>query len=59
MNIVSLDANTILRLAERLTYADLHGRRVRVMTGRDNIGSYIKWDAGSGWTPAYYDVDGM
>ena len=59
MNIVRLDQNTILHLAENLTAADLRGGSVRVMTGSDERGSYIKWDAGSGWTPPYYDVDGM
>lgn len=60
MNIVSLDGDTILRLAERLTAADMQGRSVRIMTGSDNIGTYIKWAIGGDcWTPAYYDVDGM
>jgi hypothetical protein len=56
-NIVRLDATTILLLAERLTYADLHGRSVRICTGTDSTGPWVKWDAGSGWTPPYYGVD--
>lgn len=57
-NIVRLSPATILHLAENLTAADLHGRSVRVMTGTDGEGrTYLKWDAGSGWTPPYYGLD--
>lgn len=58
-NIVRMDADTILTLAERLTHADMTGRSVRIATGKDSNGTWVKWDAGSGWTPPYYSVDGF
>jgi hypothetical protein len=57
-SIVRLGQSEILHLAENLTAADLRGASVRVMTGTDNEGrTFIKWDAGSGWTPPYYGLD--
>jgi len=55
-NIVRLRPETILMLAEALTRADLHATSVRVCTGTSEHGPWVKWDAGSGWTPPYYGV---
>lgn len=48
-NIVRLTPSQILNLAERLTYADLHGKSVRIQTGTDSEGTFIEWDTGAGW----------
>lgn len=48
-NIVRLNPLSILRVAERLTWADANGRSVRVCTGRDGKGNaWFKFDAGDG-----------
>lgn len=54
-NIVRLDSETVLTLAEVLTRND--GRTVRICTGSDERGKWIKWDAGYGWTPPFYGLD--
>lgn len=59
MNIVRLSEMTTLRLAEAITGAAEWGGDVRIMVASDKHGTYVKWDAGIGWTPPYYDVDGM
>lgn len=54
-NIVSLTPSQILELAERLTWADANGRSVRICTGADENGNWIKWSIASGvWTPPLY-----
>lgn len=57
--IVRLDEPTLLRLAERLTWAAANGRAPRIATGTDSHGEWVKWDAGDGcgWTPPYYSTD--
>jgi hypothetical protein len=56
-NIVRLTPMQILNLAERLTYADANGRSVRIMTGTDKVGPFIKYDIGSGWTAPIYGLE--
>ena len=59
-NIVRLEPALTLSLAERLTFADLKGLSVRICTGRDSRGTWIKYDIGNtGWTPPLYSVDGF
>jgi hypothetical protein len=54
-NIVELSPTSILTLAERLTHADAEGRRVRICTGTDAHGTWIKWAiGGEPWTPPFY-----
>jgi len=56
-NVVRLDADTCIRLMEAASRADVQGVSLRVHTGTDAHGSYIKWDVGNtGWTPPYYGV---
>lgn len=55
-SIVRMRPMTILLLAEALTRADLHAKSVRIATGSDANGNWVKWDDGSGWTPPYYGV---
>lgn len=56
-NIVRLYPIIILHLAEVLTRADLEGRSVRICTGTDSEGAWVKWDAGHGWTPPFYSQE--
>lgn len=56
-NIVRLTPSLILEIAEMLTRADLEGNSVRFLTGRNKNGPWIKYDAGSGWTPPLYGLD--
>jgi hypothetical protein len=57
-NIVRLTPDTIVSLMERLSYADLKHNSVRIMTGTDKHGTFIKYDAGDGcgWTPPLYGM---
>lgn len=44
--------------AVALTEAASRGGRFRIATGKDNDGdTWVKWDAGSGWTPPYFEQD--
>lgn len=52
-HIVRLNEYQRLTLAEALT----RGKSVRICTGEDSTGKWIKWDSGSGWTPPYYGLD--
>lgn len=56
-NIAELTAEQVITLAERLTHADLEGCRVRILTGTDKHGPWVKWAIGGGmWTPAQYNA---
>lgn len=57
MNIVRMNQAQILYLAEALTRADAEGKTVRICTGSDSVGNWVKWDAGAGWTAPYYGLD--
>jgi hypothetical protein len=58
-NIVRLHPDTVTILMERLSYADLAGKSVRIVTGTNNKGeTFLKFDIGnSGWTPPIYGVE--
>lgn len=55
-NIVRLPVMTLLSLLEQATAADARGSTIRICTGRDKNGNWVKWDAGYGWTPPYYSL---
>jgi hypothetical protein len=56
-NVVRLTPSLILEMAEMLTGADYRGKSVRIVTGTDKNGTWIKYDAGSGWTPPLYGLE--
>jgi hypothetical protein len=59
-NIVHMHPGAVTRLLAAASYADLHGTRLRILTGQDKDGDrWVKWDCGDGvgWTPRYYEVD--
>lgn len=53
--------NNIVRLNEyqRLTLCEVLSRcdTIRICTGEDSTGKWIKWDSGAGWTPPFYGLD--
>jgi hypothetical protein len=52
-NIVNMHPDCAVALCE----AASRGSRFRIATGRDADGdTWVKWDAGSGWTPPYFEV---
>lgn len=55
-NIVRPNAETRIALMQAVTDSVQSGRGFRICTGEDEKGTWVKWDAGSGWTPPYYSV---
>lgn len=55
-NIVRLDALARERLESSIALANEKRLGFRICTGTDENGTWVKWDAGSGWTPPYYGV---
>lgn len=58
-NIVNLPPMEIIRLAEAATYADLNGYRLRIQTGTDRYGGWVKWDCGRGWVAPVYSREDL
>jgi hypothetical protein len=56
-NIVRLSPQLILELAVVTTECDHKGHSLRVCTGTDATGAWLKYDAGHGWTPPLYGVE--
>lgn len=60
MTITRLSPDTIIRLSEAASAADMRGSSMRIVTGEfmnylsGSLEPGIKWDNGSGWTPAYF-----
>lgn len=60
MTITRLSSDTIIRLSEAASRADMRGSSMRVQTGEfknyttGQMEPGIKWDIGDGWTPAYF-----
>ena len=57
LNIVRLDSRTKEYLARALAGSMETGCNVRICTGSDKHGTWVKWDSGGGWTPPYYTID--
>lgn len=53
-SIVRLTTQQKQALAHVLRRAITDDRSVRIATGTDETGTWVKWDAGCGWTPPYY-----
>lgn len=53
-SIVRLPARTQASMTVAMTQALARGASVRIATGSDDKGQWVKWDSGSGWTPPYY-----
>ena len=52
--IVRLSAPGAERLREAIEATQKRQGTIRVCTGSDEFGVWVKWDNGAGWTPPYY-----
>jgi hypothetical protein len=58
MQYVNLSPMAILELAEAATRADAQGKRLRIETGVDLRGPFIKWKVGEGaWSPPFREAE--